>query len=325
MEARKEQALVGLFVVIATGLLLATVFALSGVMGRAQDTYRTRFRNAAGVQPGAKVTFAGVKVGRVEAMRIDPQREGEIEFTLRVQPGTPIKTDSLVKIISESPLGENVVNIEPGSKDKPLEKDDDGWLPSKEFFGLPQLAERLEGAAPKMEEALDQINDRLAELKVTIERANDLINDQNRARISSALNNISGMLEENRPKVRSTLSNVEASSKKVEPLLDDLKKTIDDTRKAINNADAMLTENRPAVKDALQKLDTALDKASSVLAQLDRTMNYNAENIDEILENIRMTTEYLKQFTDTIKSHPSTLIRSPGRPDRKPGQAPPKD
>jgi phospholipid/cholesterol/gamma-HCH transport system substrate-binding protein len=324
MEARKEQALVGLFVVIATGLLLATVFAISGAVGRTQDTYRTRFRNAAGVQPGAKVTFAGVKVGRVEEMRIDSQRDGEIEFVLRVQPGTPVKTDSVVKILSESALGENVVNIEPGSRAAPLEKTDDGWLPSREFFGLPQLAERLEGAAPKMEKALDQINGRLEELKVTIERANDLINDQNRANISQSLSNISGMLEENRPKVRSTLTNIESSSKKVEPLLDDLKQAVADARKAINDVDAVIGENRQNVKESLQKVNDALDKVNAVLAQLDRTMNFNAENIDEILENIRITTENLKQFTDTIKARPHTLIRSSGPADRKPG-TPPKN
>ena len=57
----------------------------------------------------------GPKVGRVEKLRIDPQDPSRIEVTFSVQTDVPVKTDSKAKIMSLSPLGENHLEIMPGS------------------------------------------------------------------------------------------------------------------------------------------------------------------------------------------------------------------
>lgn len=321
MESKREQALVGLFVVVAVGLLLATVFALSGVFARKQTMYKTRFRFAAGIQPGATVSYAGVKVGRVEAMRIDEKRGGEIEFDLRIKSDTPVKTDSVVKIISLSPLGENLLDITPGKAESPLAAEGT-VLPSREFFGLPQLAEKLEALSPEAEKLLQQLNGRVSELQTTIARVNDLLKDENRANVSASLENVRGMLEENRPTVRRTLRNVEETSGKMPALVEDLKKAIAEAQSSIRHIDEVVGENRGNVRESLEELRKTLTAADSAVNQMDRTLNYNAENIDEILDNIRITTENLKQFTELIKTRPAALIRSSGPPDRKPGQPP---
>jgi len=321
MDSKREQAFVGLFVLIAAGLLLATIFALSGAFGRAGNTYRTYFKFAAGLQPGTAVSYAGVKVGRVEQLRIDSQRPGQIEVSFSAKGGTPVKTDSVAKIISLSALGENQLEVSPGSPEARTAPDG-AVLPSKEFFGIAQLADKLEALSPEAEKLLGNLNKRVEELQVTITRVNDLINDQNRASIAQSLSNVRGMLEENRPKLKTTMTNVETASAKVPALLDDFKKTVKDADQAIINIDAMLGENRPDIRVAIADLRKTLASASSAVEQIDRTMNYNAENIDEMLENMRMTSENLKRFTDTIKARPYTLIRSSGPPERKPGDQP---
>ena len=54
MESKREQALVGLFVLVAAGLLIVTVFLLSGKLGRGNIPYRAYFKNAGGLAPGTK-------------------------------------------------------------------------------------------------------------------------------------------------------------------------------------------------------------------------------------------------------------------------------
>jgi regulatory protein YycH of two-component signal transduction system YycFG len=66
-------------------------------------------------------------------------------------------------------------------------------------------------------------------------------------------------------------------------------------------------------------LKQTLLTASSLMEQLKNTTDYNADNIDQILQNLRVTTENVKQLTDTLKSRPSTLIRGSSGPDRQPG------
>ncbi len=323
MDAKREQALVGLFVVVAAGLLLATVFALSGAFTRATNTYRAYFKYAGGLEPGKGVRYAGgLKIGRVENVRVDPNDASRMEVTFSVAEGTPVKKDTTVKIAALSALGENYLELKPGKKDAPDAKPGDA-LPSVEFFSLSDLGDTLSDLKPKVTALLDEMNGRIVELRETIARVNDLINERNRENVAASLSNVRGMLEENRPKVKNTLSNLDATSAKMPALVDDFKKTVADADKALKNIDDMLGENRKDVRESIQKLHETLNSASSLVNQLDHTMGYNAENIDELLENMRMTTENLKQFTDAIKVRPYTLIRSSNPPDRKPG-APPK-
>ena len=80
MNAKGEQTLVGLFVIVAAGVLVTTLFAISGAFGRSVKTFHTYFGFAGGLEPGATVRYSGgTKSGRVEKMRIDPQDPSRIE------------------------------------------------------------------------------------------------------------------------------------------------------------------------------------------------------------------------------------------------------
>ncbi len=324
MDAKREQALVGVFVVVAAGLLLATVFALSGAFTGATLTYKTYFKFAGGLEPGKTVRYAGgLKIGRVETVRTDPNDPTRVEVVFSVAPGTPVKKDTTVKIAALSALGENYIELKPGKKDAPDAKPGD-VLPSQEYFSLSDLGDTISDIKPKVVALLEETNDRIVELKETIVRVNDLINAQNRANVAASLSDVRGMLEENRPKLKSTMTNIDTTTAKMPALVDDFKKTVADADKALKNIDDVLGENRQDVRESVKKLRESLNAASSLVNQLNNTMNYNAENIDELLDNMRMTTENLKQFTDIIKTRPYTLIRSSGAPDRKPGAPPPK-
>src|SRR5438445_651446 len=65
MDAVRERTLVGLFVLIAGGLLLGTIVVISGGLGVATVSHRAYFKFAAGVQAGAPVRYGGMSVGKV--------------------------------------------------------------------------------------------------------------------------------------------------------------------------------------------------------------------------------------------------------------------
>ncbi len=321
MDAKREQALVGLFVLVAAGLLLGTIFALSGAFGRAGVSYRTYFKFAGGLEPGAAVRYGGIKVGRVEQLRIDPRDSTRIEISFSVRPETPVKTDSVAKIYSLSALGDNYLEITTGSASAPRAPAG-SVVQSEDYVGFPELTARLNALAPVAQELLGNLNQRVTDLRETIVRVNDLLNPRNRDNLSTTLGDLRGTLEENRPKLKATMSHLETASADLKPLLNDFRKTVSQADEAIAKIDSMIGENREDVRKAVRELREALGSASSLADQLDRTVNANSENIDEMLENMRITTENLKQFTDTIKSRPYTLIRSSSPPERKPGQGP---
>jgi phospholipid/cholesterol/gamma-HCH transport system substrate-binding protein len=320
MEAKREQAIVGLFVLIASGLLVVTVFALSGAFAGAAKTFHTYLPFAGGLEPGAIVRYAGgPKVGRVEQLRIDPQNPARIEITFSVKSDLPVKSDSKVRIMSMSPLGDNHLEVVPGSQQAALAPNG-STLQCENYVDFNAITARLNELAPQAQQLLATLNERGTDLKVTIDRINDVLNDKNRDNLSATIANTRGMLEENRPKIRSTLEHIDKSSAKLEPLLDDFRKTSAEANKTLEHVDALVGENRPDVHKAILQLRQNLDSLQELTGQLNNTLSANSENIDEILENMRHVSENLKEFTETIKTRPYTLLRSSVPKEHKTGQ-----
>ena len=106
-------------------MLIGTVFAISGVFGRSVKTFHAYFAFAGGLEPGATVRYSGGSEGgaRREAEDRSDRILAKIEVTFSVQTDLPVKTDSHAKIMSLSPLGENHLEIVPGSAEGGLAKD----------------------------------------------------------------------------------------------------------------------------------------------------------------------------------------------------------
>ena len=320
MEAKREQALVGLFVLVAAAVLVATVFALSGAFGGTAATYRAYFSFAGGLEPGATVRYAGgPKVGRVEKLQLDAKDSTRIEITFSVKSGLPVKTDSHVRVMSLSPLGDNHLEIVPGSEKAALAPAGT-ILPSDPYVDFNAITARINDLAPQAQELLKTLNDRASEVKVTLARVNDLLNDSNRANLSATLAETRGMIAENRGAVKSTVQNLNSATQKLEPLLQDLRKTSAQANEALNNIDSLVGENRADIRKAVIDLRQSLTTVTDLTGRLDQTLDVNSENIDELLENLRHVSQNLKEFTNTIKTRPYTLIRSATPREHKPGE-----
>jgi phospholipid/cholesterol/gamma-HCH transport system substrate-binding protein len=246
MQSKRESAIVGLFVLIAFAVLFATVFAMSGAFGRSTTKFHAYFPFAGGLEPGATVRYAGgPKVGRVDSVRLDPQNPALLDITFSVPSDLPVKTDSSVKILSLSPLGDNHVEILPGSAQAPRAPSG-ALLASQKYVDFNALAEQLNDLNPQAQQLLRNLNDRASEVKETIARVNDLLSPQNRENLAATLANARGLIEENRPQIKTTLQNVNAVSEKLQPLLEDFRKTSAEANQALDHIDAMVGGSRVA-------------------------------------------------------------------------------
>jgi phospholipid/cholesterol/gamma-HCH transport system substrate-binding protein len=320
MESKREQAMVGSFVVVAGALLVATVFVLSGAFGGPAKTYRTDFPFAGGLEPGATVRYAGgPKVGRVEKLELDPKDPSRVEITFSVKSDLPVRTDSRAKIMSLSPLGDNHLEILPGSEKAALAPTG-AFLASEPYVDFNALTEKINDIAPQAQQLLTTLNGRANELQETLARVNDVLNSSNRANLAGALAETRGMITENRAPVKSAVQNLNSASGKLEPLLEDLRKTSAQANEALSQIDSLVGENRKDVRQAILELRRSLMTVNDLTGRLDQTVDVNSENIDELLHNLRHVSENLKEFTNTIKTRPYTLIRSSSPPEHKPGE-----
>ena len=85
---------------------------------------KASFRSADGISVGTDVRVAGINVGTVSALALDPTTF-QANATFSVQKNLALPDDSDVKISSESLLGGNFVEITPGASDTMLAAGDE--------------------------------------------------------------------------------------------------------------------------------------------------------------------------------------------------------
>ena len=122
MSKRGIETVVGAFVLLgmAALLFLALKAANLASFGDGQGyEVKARFDNIGGLKPRSPVRSAGVVVGRVTSIALDPKSfQGVV--TMRIDHGLVFPKDSSAKILTAGLLGDQYIGIEAGVDDKNL-------------------------------------------------------------------------------------------------------------------------------------------------------------------------------------------------------------
>jgi len=114
------EVLTGAVVLLAAAGFLGFAVAHSGRMVGTGYKLHATFDHIDGLNPGADVRIAGVKVGSVLDMRVDP-KTFLAEVTLSVNDQIHLPRDTAVEVTSESLLGGKFLNLSPGGDARDLE------------------------------------------------------------------------------------------------------------------------------------------------------------------------------------------------------------
>ncbi len=118
MQSRKVEILVGVFIllgVIALSFLAIQVSGLS-LSSSHRDTYRVSavFNNVAGLTSRAKVSVAGVTIGQVTGIHLDPVSVRAVVDMAIYKHVDYLTTDSIAAIKTSGVLGDQYVSIAVG-------------------------------------------------------------------------------------------------------------------------------------------------------------------------------------------------------------------
>lgn len=124
MQSRSLEMLVGFFVclgVAAVLVLTLRVASLKDVGGKEGSYFVTAsFENIGKLSAGNAVKIAGVTIGRVQDIAVDPT-SFEAIVTLEISKNHPnIPKDSAAKILTSGLLGEQYIGLDPGGDDAVL-------------------------------------------------------------------------------------------------------------------------------------------------------------------------------------------------------------
>jgi phospholipid/cholesterol/gamma-HCH transport system substrate-binding protein len=104
---------VGAVVLIAAAGFLVYSLTAAGPRQAHGYTVQAKFGQVGALAPGANVSVAGVKVGTVASVELDPKSYLAI-VRLDLDPKVPLPSDSTAKITSDGLLGGDHIVIEPG-------------------------------------------------------------------------------------------------------------------------------------------------------------------------------------------------------------------
>jgi phospholipid/cholesterol/gamma-HCH transport system substrate-binding protein len=127
MERKSWDLWVGFFALLGIAALFFLAFEVSGAATSRVEGETIRvvayFDNIGGLKVKAPVKSAGVLVGRVTAIRLDPQSY-RAEVTMALTKAIPFPKDSSASILTAGLLGEQYIGIEAGADERNLEEGD---------------------------------------------------------------------------------------------------------------------------------------------------------------------------------------------------------
>lgn len=182
MESKVNFAVVGAFVLILGALLIGGVLWLSSSKSYriTYDTYLVYMdESVSGLNPDAPVRYRGVRVGGVRRIALAPGNVEQVQLTLDIEHGTPVKLDTIAILRSQGLTGITTVELSGGSRDSPPLQPSPGEKYPVIRSG-PSLMLRLDSAITAL----------LTNLNRSSENINALLDEQNRVALRHTLANL---------------------------------------------------------------------------------------------------------------------------------------
>jgi phospholipid/cholesterol/gamma-HCH transport system substrate-binding protein len=126
MNMAKLEMTVGVFMLIGM-LCLGYVSIKLGkmeIMGGNFYSISAEFDSVSGLKPGARVEVAGVEVGKVDRISLDPKSGDRAVATMKIKTGVNITDDVIASVRTSGIIGDKFIKLKPGGSDRFLKNND---------------------------------------------------------------------------------------------------------------------------------------------------------------------------------------------------------
>ena len=304
MEEKVNFALVGVFVlVLSTGLIGGVLWFSSGKSYRTlYDVYQTYMNESvAGLNLNSPVRYRGVEVGRVRKIALAPGNVEQVQLTLDIERGTPVKEDTLAVLKTQGLTGFAFVELTGGSRDSPA-------LRAKDHDKYPVIK-----SGPSLMTRLDtSISSLLANLYQSSENLNALMDEDNRRAVKQALKDLetlSRTLASRSAMIDSSLSDAARTMENTARMSGELPQLAQRIQRSADDFDHMTNELAHAAKSASGTLEGAQQFTSSTLPE-----------VHQLVIELRDLTDSLRRFIGDLEQNPGALIYGKPAAKRGPGE-----
>lgn len=285
MNTQRNDFLVGLFILIAIGLVVGMAIVTSGI-GELRSTYYIRTLSAEGLSQDTRVVLRGLEVGRLRDISpVVDSASGSLAFIgrLAVTERFPNETElrlprgTSAQIVQPTPIAPAVIEL---------------VLPDV-FDGQTYLAPEDTIPAVRPEPVLEALGEMAGELREDVE---NLLQEMRvlMSRTTAAVEDSRALMAQNGPLVTEVLARLSANLERSNALLEDAQPRIGPLNDSLL---ATLGETRRT----LRRADSVLQVAGEIAIE-------NRTYAKEIAERLLRTAVVLEHFSDQISRRPARLL-----------------
>src|SRR6516162_7396685 len=295
METRAHYVAVGTFVLAVIFLAFVAVLWLGRAeFGQRAKQYYIFFRGSvAGLNKGSQVQYNGIPVGRVAAIRVDPNNLEQIQVTVEIDTSiVDIKSDARAFLDANILNGIATIQIRGGTRE------------ASDL--VPQPGHRypvIQAGRSELEEVKASLPELVADLREAAHSLNALLDENNRQAVSDTLQNIrtiSGsfiepskelgeVVDNANIELKSFFRDVDQSYTEKGGLKDQLSQTLGDADRLAKNltetsrqVQQVLQENRPGIRNFTQ---STLTELSDLVTDLQRFVAGATRFVSELERN----------------------------------------
>jgi phospholipid/cholesterol/gamma-HCH transport system substrate-binding protein len=144
MNMAKLEITVGVFMLIGM-LCLGYISIKLGkmeIMGGDYYAVSAEFDSVSGLKPGARVEVAGVEIGKVDRIALEPKSGDRAVAYLKIKTGVKITDDVIASVRTSGIIGDKFIKLKPGGSENFL-KDNDKIRETESAIDIEELVSKF--------------------------------------------------------------------------------------------------------------------------------------------------------------------------------------
>lgn len=322
METRANHVLIGAFTVAFVALaLLFAVWLGASRSDSDRKEYDVVFREAVtGLSKGGLVQYAGITVGEVRKLFLDPKDPRRVIARIRVDNATPVKVDTSAKLAFAGLTGVAFIQLTAGKPSSPP------LLPKRgqDFAEIIADTSALQTLLANSEDIVTSVNDMLI-------RLSRLLNEKNLTKLASTIDHIekvTGAVADNEEGIRTTLANMGEATAALKTTLVETEQMVARLEQASatmeglldNEARALLVSARASIDSAKRLTDSAYGVVEENREAVRTFSNQGLAQLGPTLVELRNTLRKLSELSEQIRDNPKEFILGQDQPKEYPAK-----
>jgi phospholipid/cholesterol/gamma-HCH transport system substrate-binding protein len=299
--ALKEEIKAGIIVVVSLVILSGSVILIGGSsLFEKTDKYYVRFMNTAGLETGAQVRLAGVRVGRVTNVYV-PDRPGEpVTVELGLKRGTVLYKGTKAQISQIGFVGDIFLLL--AVKDTTNDRIKAGdTLPSDEKIELDALVAKVN--------VLSQSVD------ILIRDADKIFSHKNLKGIEALIDNTNTAVVSGSSNLDSVAASLKGTTEKLDRVLGEVEGVVRGNKAEVTLLIKKAREDIERAEVMIKSIESTAKSVEKTSKSADRLIGRQSKNLDNLISTMTRTTEELQELLQEIKNKPWSIIYREKRGD----------